>query len=801
MFKNYFKIACRNLLRNKIFSAINIAGLSAGIAFALLIGAYVWNELQVNKRLKNASNQYFLASEWKDPNMGNYITTLGPIAKRLKADYPNLVKNYYRWDGITSVVSKGDNHFRENIQLGDSTLLSMYGFELSNGNASTALIDPFSVVITKDLAIKYFGKTDIVGQTLSIQSFSGGNHDFRITGVLKEIPENSVTRLNAANHNNLFIPTNTYTYFGRNDFESWTNIYLPSYVELQPGVTAQQLAIAIKSLINKNAPADIGQNLHIRPIALNDYYLDNNNGLVKKMLFTLSSIGLFILLMAIVNFINIAISSAGKRTKEIGVRKVLGSMRRQLIIQFLAESLILVSLATLLAIIAYPFAKAGFEQLVGKDIPALGSFPWQFIFIPLGMVLVIALMAGIYPAFVLSSLKAVDSLKGKLKTVEENTFLRKSLVGFQFCIALIVLVSASVITEQVTHFFGKSLGYNKEYIVSSQVPRDWSPKGVMKMQTVRNEFATLPQVSDVTLSYEIPNGNNGGQPPLYRPGTDSSKALPTQAMVTDEHYLTTYQVPLSAGSFFDGHGLDSGKIVLNEQAAAALGFGNPASAIGQQLRIPGDPTIFTIKGVTKNFQFGSMQQKLPPLVIFNVRFAINYRYLSFKIRPGNISTAIEAIQKKWAQLLPGSSFEYSFMDDTLKNLYSTELQMKKAAYTATLLSLIIMLLGVLGLISLSIHKRVKEIGIRKVLGASVPGIVGLFVKEFVLIIIPAAAVAFPVAIFIMNNWLNHYSDRIHISVWPFVLSVSVLTGVTLLLIGLQTIKAAMLNPAKSLRTE
>jgi len=801
MLKNYFKIAWRNLWKNKVFSAINIAGLAAGIAFALLIGAYVWNELQVNNHLKNARRQYFLTSEWKDPNMGNYITTLGPITKRLKDDYPNLVANYYRWDGITSVVSKDDKHFRENIQLGDSTLLSMYGFALLQGNAKTALNEPYTTVITKELALKYFGKTDVVGQTLGIQSFSGGNHDFIITGVLKDIAENSVTQLNAANHNSLFIPTNTYTYFGRADFESWSNIYVPSYIELKAGVAAKDLAGPINSLIQKNAPADIKQNLTIRAVALTDYYLDTNNALVKRMLYTLSLIGLFILLMAIVNFINIAIGSSGKRTKEIGVRKVLGSLRSQLVVQFLAESLILVSFATLLAIAVYPFAKTSFGEVVGKDIPALSSFPWQFIFIPVLLVLLVALLAGAYPAFVLSSLKTVDSLKGKLKTVKENIWLRKSLVAFQFCIALLVLIAAAIITQQVAHFFGRGLGYNKEYIVSSQVPRDWSKKGVMKMETVRNEFAAMPQVSDVTLSYEIPNGNNGGQPPVYKPGTDSAKAIPMQAMITDEHYLDTYQIPVKAGSFFDGHGLDSGKVAINEQAVLALGYKDPADAIGAQLRIPGDPTIFTIKAVTKDFQFGSMQQKMAPLIIFNVQFAITYRYLSFKIKPGNVNASLESIQKKWAQLLPGSSFEYRFMDDTLKTLYASEMQIKKAAYAATILSLIIMLLGVLGLVSLSIHKRIKEIGIRKVLGASVPGIMGLFVKEFMIIIIPAAAVAFPLAIFIMNNWLNNYADRISISPQPFVLSVVVLAAVTLLLICLQTIKTALSNPVKSLRTE
>ncbi|MEP6726816.1 MAG: FtsX-like permease family protein, partial [Bacteroidota bacterium] len=752
------------------------------------------------KQLKNEGQQYFLQSEWKN-GMGPDITTVGPISKRLKEDYPNLVVNFYRFDGITSVVSKDDKHFRENIQLGDSTLLPMYGFTLMHGNEKTALTEPYTAVITAGTAIKYFGKTDVVGETVGIQSFSGGNHDFTITGVLKNVPENSVTHLNDANRTAFFIPASAYKYFGRNDFESWTNIYLPSYLELKPGITAKDLAGPINKLIQLNAPDEIKQNLAIHPIPLTEYYLQKDSSLVRRMLYTLSFIGLFILLMAIVNFINIAISSSGNRTREIGVRKVLGSLRSQLIAQFLIESLILVSVATGLAIVFYPFAKTAFGSMIGKSLPALTSFPWQFIFIPIVLVLLIGTLAGLYPAFVLSSLKAVDSLKGKLKSVKENVLLRKLLVGFQFCIALIVLIAAIIITQQITYFFGKSLGYNKEFIVSSQVPRDWSRKGVDKMETVRNEFVSLPRISDATLSYEIPNGMNGGQPPVYKTGTDPSVAIPMQAMITDEHYLTTYQIALKDGSFFDGRGLDSGKVIMNEQATLVLGYKNASDAIGRQVRIPGDPTVFTIKGVTHDFHFGSMQAKIAPIIFFNVQFGITYRYLSFKIKPGNITAAIEDIQKKWAQLLPGSSFEYSFMDDTLSNLYASEIQLKKAAYTAALLSLVIMLLGVLGLISLSIQKRVKEIGIRKILGASLHNIILLFVNEFMVIIALAAAVAVPVAHLIMTKWLDNYAYRITISAQPFVLSVAVLAVVTLLLICLQTIKAALMNPVKSLRSE
>ncbi len=801
MLRNYFNIAWRNLWKNKVFAAINIAGLSAGIAFALLISAYVWNELQVNRHLKNASRHYFLRSDWKDPNMGNTITSVGPLAKRLKEEYPHLVANYYRWDGITSVISKGDKHFREGIQLGDSTLLSMYGFRLLHGNAATALTNPYTVVITAAMAEKYFGRTDVTGETLDIQSFSGGNHDFTITGVLASVPENSVTQLNAANHNNFYIPTNTFSHFGRSDFELWTNLYLPSYIELQPGVTAAALNGPIKKLLQTNAPDFVKNNLAVTPVALPDYYINNGNGIVKRMLYTLSFIGLFILLMAIVNFINIAISSSGNRTKEIGVRKVLGGLRSQLVAQFLTESAIIVTFATGLALALYPLARNAFASLVGKPVPSLGAFPAYFAIIPIVLVIVVSVLAGLYPAFVLSSLKTVDSLKGKLKTVKENVWLRKSLVGFQFCIALMVLIAASIITQQVAHFFSQELGYNKEYIVSSQVPRDWSKKGVLKMETVRNEFAAMPGVSDVTLSYEIPNGMNGGQPNLYKTGEDSARALPMLALVTDEHYISAYRIEMKNGAFFEGRGLDSGKIILNEHGAKALGYANTADAVGRQVRIPGDPTVFTIKGVTNDFHFSSMQGKISSMVFFNVRFAPTYRFLSFKLQPGNIAASIAAIQKKWAVLLPGSSFEYRFMDDVLAELYATEIQLKKAAYAAAVLSLAIMLLGVLGLISLSIHKRIKEIGIRKVLGASVPNIILLFVKEFLAIVMVAAAVAIPVASLVMNKWLDNYAYRISISPLPFVIAVLVLAMVTLVLICLQTVKAALANPVNSLRTE
>ena len=799
MIKNYFKIAWRNIIKSRFYSLVNIIGLSTGIAFTLLIGAYVWSELQVNTKLKNAGRQYIIQSKWKDPNGGYGIATLGPLAKALRESYPDLVANYYRFDGITSNVSKGNNSFRENIAICDSTMLNMYGFSLMHGNAKTALNEPFSVILTSNKAIKYFGKTDVVGQTLTIESFSGSKHDFMITGVLNTIQKNSVIQLVDAYPNDFFISTSNLAFFGRN--MDWSNPSIANYIELQKGISPKQLEKPIAYLVKENAPPQIAGNMTPYLVFLKDYYFNTNNGLVKKMLYALSVVALFILLMGMINFINMSVSRSAARMREIGIRKVLGGLKTQLIFQFLTESVILVFVSTVFALLFYGLTQNLFSKILGKEIPAITDFPFYFIIFPILLIFCIGLIAGIYPAFILSSLKSVDSLKGKLSSIKENIWLRKSLVAFQFGTATIAFVGAIIISKQINLFLSKDLGYNKEYIVSSQVPRNWNREGVNKMENIRRELVKVNGVKSATLSYEIPDGNNGGQAPVYKLGNDSTQSIATQVLVSDENYLNVYQIPLKAGSFFEGNGLDSGKVILNETSIKALGYQNANEAIGGQVRIPGDPTIFTIKGVANDFHFGSKQQQIPPIIFFNVQFATQYRYLSFKMQPGNIVSTIAALQKKWATLMPGAPFDYKFMDETLANLYKSEIQLKKASYTATVLSLIIVLLGVLGLISLSIQKRTKEIGIRKILGSSVLDIIGLFMKDFLGVILIAGVIACPVAWLIMNGWLNDYAYRISITVLPFLISIVALSFMTALLIAIQTIKAASDNPVKNLRTE
>ncbi|WP_127124844.1 ABC transporter permease [Pseudoflavitalea rhizosphaerae] len=802
MLRNYFIIAWRNIIKNRFYSTINVIGLSAGIAFTLLVAAFIWSQLQVNKHLKNANRQYIIQSKWKDPGMGQELTTIEKLPEALKREYPHLVANYYHWDGVTTNVSKGDRVFREGLQVGDSSFLSTYGFKLLHGNASTALADPFSAVITAEKARKYFGRTDVVGETLSIENFSGSKHDFMITAVMDDQPANSVITVNDDNANGIFLPFATSRYLNR-QVEGWDKFYLVGYVELQPGVQAAEVDRAMLQLVKSHAPAYAAENLQPYVVSLKEYYLSANNGLIRKMLYALSATAIFILLMAVINFINMAVSRSSSRMREIGIRKVMGGLKQQLIGQFLVESILLVFFAMLLALFLYVVATPFFNTMLGTELPGLGKFPVYFIAYPLLLTLVIGIMAGIYPAFVLSSLKSVDAVKGKLASIRENILLRKSFLGFQFLTAAVVLIAAYIINQQMNLFFGRSLGFDKEFVIAAQAPRNWCAEGVEKMENIRKRFELMPQVQNISLSYEVPDGKNSGTIDMYNAGADSTSFSTAQTLFTDERYAQTYNIPMAAGVFYsaDGFATDPLKIVVNESQAKALGYAQAADAIGRQVKLAGWQQIFTIAGVTKDFHFGSMQQAIQPAAFFQVKLISVYRYFSFKIKPGSIANCIEALEREWAALMPGSAFEYQFMDDRLKLLYKSELRLQKASMAATVLSVIIVLLGVTGLVSLSVQKRTREIGVRKVLGSPVSSIIRLFLKEFLGVMLIACIAACPIAFLMMQKWLNGYAYRIDITVLPFLVCIGSLLVVTALLIIAQTIRAAMANPVNGLKTE
>jgi ABC-type antimicrobial peptide transport system permease subunit len=800
MLKNYFKIAWRNLLSNRFYSAVNITGLSAGLGFSFLMASYVWKETRVNSELANAGRQYIIQSKWKNPDMGLELTTLGPLAKALKEQYPGLVANYYRWDGITSNVSKGNKVFREGLQVGDSTLLTMYGFELVYGDIHSAFDKPFSVVITEDRAKKYFGKTDVVGETVTIENFAGARQDFMITGVMKQPRRNSVLYITDNNNNQFYLAEKDLAWFGR-DMSTWQNQYIAGYIELQKGITAKDLETPFQQLIKTHAAPDVAANLKPFIVPLKNYYLSANNGTVRKMLLTVSFATLFILLMALVNFVNISVSRGATRLKEIGIRKLLGGMRRQLIVQFLAESFLMTVLSALLGLGIYELSRPWFSNFLEREIISVFSFPLLYWAVILCATAAVGFLAGLYPAWLLSSLRPADAVKGKAGAVKEKVWSRKLLVGFQFGTAAFVLIAAMIISKQTNYFFNKNLGFDKEYIVAAQLPRDWSPVGVQKIQAIRKQFDAMPEVAATSIAFEVMDGNSSGNVQVYQFSQDSASAVAAQMLITDEAYTKTYSIGMAAGSFYGMSANDTFKIVLNETHARALGYRQPQDAVGQLVKMHGTQQTWTISGVTKDFNFGSVQEQIKPVVFMNVLANPIYRYLSIKLKPGNIPSAISALQNKWASLMPAAPFEYSFLDDKLAALYKDELQLKKASHTATVLSIIIVLLGVMGLVALSIQKRIKEIGIRKVLGSSAAGITRLFIKEFVMVFCIASLVTCPLVYWAMQQWLNGYAYRIGLNLWPFAAGVGVIAVLTILLIALQTLKTAVMSPVKNLRTE
>ncbi|GAB3557508.1 ABC transporter permease [Spirosoma fluminis] len=804
MLRSYLKIAWRNLLRRKFYSILNIIGLAVGITFTLLIGSYVWGEFQINRQLRNAGQQCLVQSRWKQENMGMDITTLAPLGPALKAIYPNLVANFYRFYGISATVSKGSNHFRESIQIGDSTLLTMYDFKLLQGNPRTALADPNSIVITAEKALKYFGRTDVLNQSLTVETTGAGKQEFLITGVLQPLPDNSVSHL-LAESNEMFMPVSSVRYFGGEaSMQTWLNQYIVTYVELQPGVTPKDLEKPLAHVIATNTPTEIQKNLTAYVTPLTDFYLQSNNGLIRKLIITLTAVALFILLMAVVNFVNIAMGNSSSRLREIGVRKALGGLRRQLTVQFLMEAFVLTAIATVLSVGLYVLFRPLFNDVVGKALPTLTHLPWQHSWLLVVLVLIVGGLAGGYPALYLSAYSSVDSLKGKEKSAREGILFRRSLVTVQFAIAVFVFVGATIVSRQVAYFFNTDLGFKKEAVLTvSSLPRNWSKEGVIRMEAARDQFARLPGVTSASLSYEIPNGNVGNSANLYPQGRDSTQAVSVDLMTTDEHYAETYGIPLKGGRYFHygQGGYDSTSVVLNESAVKALGYTTAEAAVGQLIRFQNFPLTYRVRGVVQDFHVGTMHKSIQPIAIGQIQALPIYRFFSFRLAPGTTKQTMAGIEQKWHELFPDAPFDYAFIDQTLEKLYRTELQLEKAAYVATGLALLIVLLGVIGLVSLSVARRTKEVGIRKVLGASVPDIVGLFLKEYVWVMVIANAMAWPLAYWLISNWLADYAYHTQITWSPFVLVGGLLAILTSVVISAQVFKAALLNPVKSIRTE
>lgn len=799
MLKHYFTIAVRHIARHKLFSLINILCIAIGITFSMLIGLYILEQKHVNHDLRNSDRQYIIKSNWKVKSMGMEQTTMGPLAKTLKDQYPNLVANYFRYNPVTNVVTAGDNHFKEDMAICDTTLVTMYGFQLLYGNKNNAFPTNSSAVITEAMAIKLFGTANALNKTITISTIGNGKQDYQVSAVLKDMPYNSVNNLVDIDGYSVFLPFEGCKYYpsngaGEND---WNQIFMISAVELQKGASPAAVKAAAAKLLAVNLPNNLKGLLDPNFVPVQNYYLQDNNGAVQKMINTLALVALFILLMAIINFTNISIGTSSYRLKEIGLRKVFGSPRTQLVVQYLTESLVLTFIAGLLSITFYEMLRPYFNQILNTSLEhffQLGYSKWLLLLL---LVIVIGVISGIYPAFILSSSNIIHSVKGKIDSAKGGLTLRKTLLVVQFSLAMIIFVSALNVSSQVSYIFNKDIGYNKDQLlVLTAFPKQWDSTGVRHMEAVRNDIETVPGVRSASLSFEVPDRD----PPMTIGLLPQGATQPTvvHSIVADENFAKTFGLQLKQGSFFDAYRTSPVKnqIVLNETAAKALGV----TGINKIIRTPTGFT-FTVAGIVHDFNYSSFQENIAPLAFLHMRDATQYRYLTFKIGSQDMEQTIAALKEKWKALAPNAPFEYNFMDERFQSLYKSELQLKKATNLATVLNLVIVFMGIFGIMAFTLARRNKEIAVRKVLGADAQNIILLFLKDYAYLIAIACLIAWPLAYWATNQWLQGYAYRIQQNIIPYVTVLGFLTVTISLFIAAQCYKASHANPVKSLRAE
>jgi putative ABC transport system permease protein len=799
--KNYFKIAFRSLRKGKLHSCLNIAGLALGIAVILLIGGYVLGELNVNRGLKDVDRTYVIHSKWSPENLGVYYTTLGPLSAILKEQFPSKVEASYRYTLASSTVAASNGKiFREQLQIGDTSLIRMFGFPLAHGNAQFAFKNE-GVVITEFVAKKYFGKTDVIGENLVVQTNTGLKVNYDITAVLKDMPSNSVVNFgNSPVHNQIFLPISALKHFMEGADQSWSFKYMVSMVKLYDGVLPTEIEGDLNRLISAHAPPEFANSLVCELKPLNDYYLQWDNGKMVKVIRTLSIIAIFILLLVAANFISIMISGSSHRLREIGLRKLFGGIRHQLILQFLIESIVTSIISMVLALGLYIALRPPFEELLGKPLTPIHQFNGLVL---LGIVLVaivVGLLAGFYPAFRLSNFRIVNAVKGKLPAFGEGKFVRRCLLCFQISVVSFVLISSVFMARQLDFIKRFDLGYDRQGImVITSVPREWNEQGLSKLETITANFLKEKDVVDATISYEVPDGNAGSRS-NFRSAENKKVDMPL--LNVDERFAGTYGLKIIAGNFFHGSqgSYKSHRIVLSEKAATDFGW-MPDEAIGNVIISEENQVPMTVVGVVSNFHFYSLFKSVEPIALIHLRDDFRYRYLSLRINSEDPAKTVKRVQSMWGQLFPDAPFDYTFMDDKIEQFYASEDRMHRSLRIASIITIFIMVCGIVAFMSVSLVRRVKEIGIRRVHGATSLKIISLFLKEFFWQFVLAGIVATSLAFYFLNSWLAGFQYKISLSATTFLFTYLAVVTFIGVLITLYSLRTVLMNPVKSLRYE
>jgi putative ABC transport system permease protein len=793
MIQNYFRTALRNFSGHAIFSFINVLGLTVGLTACFLIYIYVSFEISYDRFHTKADRIYRVACDTKTPaGTSSGIVTPAAVGFNMKAALPEVesVVRFYR-GGLT--VRRGDVKFdEENILFADSSIFSVFDFPLLKGNPRTVLKTDFSMVLSETAAKKYFGLSDPIGKIVLL---GGTAIPSTITGIMKDIPENSHIKADMVLSNSFqnYLDTN------------WTALFYNTYVLLRPGTDEKKLESKLPAFLKRYIPpgqqqSQLSYSLFLEP--LRDVYLRSKrggevSGSISNV-YIFSVIALFILIIASINFINLSTARAAERAKEVGVRKVVGATRVQLIGQFMAEALLIALtafiLATLLSAILLPF----FNDLAGKTLSP-GIFEHRNNIIILFLTSTgIGIAAGIYPALVLSTYRPALVLKGRFAASGRGVLLRKGLVIAQFTISIILITGTMVIYNQLHFMRNKDLGFRKtQTIIIPDLLT--ATESAFKQQVM-----TIPKVLAATYSTTIP----GDRPQHWGQGNyleaeNKSGAMQEAQMdlcFVDFDFIKQYQIKMVAGRpFSKNFGTDSTQaLILNETAVKMLGYTLPEQAIGKPFLQWGNKG--KIIGVARDFHFRSLNESIKPLSM-RIMPKYNYQFISINVAPDNLPVTIAAIKQKFMELMPDVPFNYYFLDEYFDRQYRAETRFESLFFDFAILAIFISCLGLFGLVSYSTIQRTREIGIRKVLGASVSGIVNLLSIDFLKLVFISFLIASPVAWLVMNKWLENFAYRINISWWVFAVAAILSLLIAMLTISFQAIKAAIANPVKSLRTE
>jgi putative ABC transport system permease protein len=804
MLKNHFKIALRTLWRHKAFSAINIFGLAIGMATCLIILLSVQYELSYDRFHDKAGRIVRVVFRGVVQGEGmNEAHVMPPTAQALLADFPEVLEaTRLRSYGMPR-VTHGDKSFREDdFAFVDANFFKVFTLPFLQGDPQTALLQPNTVVISREVAQKFFGDEDPIGKVLN---FKSTGVSCKVTGVMKPVPTNSHFQFDILASMASFpdakdpswMTSEFYTYLVLPEGYDYKQLEakLPQVVEKYIGPQMQQV-MGISLVQFREGGNDIG--LFLQPIT--DIYLHSalmgelGPGGDIRYVYLFSAIAVFMLLIACINFMNLSTAGASRRAREVGIKKVLGSVKGQLVRQFLLESVLLAVISMGLAIVAVEMALPVFNYLAGKNL----SLPFaDNLWLVPGLVLfgaLVGVLAGSYPAFFLSSFRPVVVLKGPFPAGGKSLGFRSGLVVFQFCISITLMIGTAVVYQQLRFIQNKEIGYDREQVLV--LPETY----VLGQQehVFRQLILQDPRVESVSRSGYLPAGQTNNNNFFVYPGEDVSQQVKTLRYDVDAHYIPTLGMQVLAGrNFSEDLATDSAGVILNETAARALGWGE--NALGQTLTtVAGDKKQYRVIGVVKDFHFKSLHERISPLVM---TLGANGGSLIVKARTEDVTGLVASLDKHWKTLTAEEPFVYAFLDDRFNQTYDVEMRTGHILGISAGLTIFVACLGLFGLATFTADQRTKEIGVRKVLGASVANIVGLLSKDFLRLVLLANLIAWPLAGWAMHTWLQDFAYRIDLEWWVFGSAGVLAILISLVTISLQTIKAALLDPVKSLRRE